>query len=281
MTGHRHPGSADLDGWLVFTLRPAGQAQGLSRRLRAHAARAINLPLLRLRPAGSGPALTTLTRGSADTRWLFTSPAAVRFTAALAPAALAPDGAVARSARADRVFAPGRGTAQALADHGITPVAIPETRFDSEGLLALPALAPPLQGELLLIGAPGGRDLLREQLSQRGLRVTPVTVYQRVPARVPARHWLIDASRYAHLAVILSSAAMLERLREAAPATALGHLHAHALLVVSSDRLAELAHAQGFRRCVRAASPSDRDLVDAVRAHRDRDHTRATTDQTD
>ncbi len=267
MAGTRRATSTDLDGWQVFTLRPAGQARTLLARLRAQGARASNLPLLRLRPAAARPVLATLARSSADARWLFTSPASVRFTAALAPATLAADGAVARAARADRVFAPGRGTAQALGDHGIAPVAIPDTRFDSEGLLALPALAPPLRGELLLVGAPGGRELLLAELGRRGLRVTTVMVYRRVPAQVPAGHWRIDDPDSGRLALIASSAAMLERLREAAPEAVLGQLYARALVVVSSDRLAGLAHAQGFRRSVRAASPSDADLVDALRAH--------------
>ncbi len=268
MSGTPRAVSSDLDGCQVFTLRPAGQARSLLTRLRGHGAAAGNLPLLRLRAAAAAPALATLAQAGLDAGWLFTSPASVRFSGALAPAALAADGPVAAAARRGQVFAPGRGTAQALGDLGIAPVAIPENRFDSEGLLALPALAPPLHGELLLVGAPGGRDLLREELGRRGLRVTALTVYERVPALVPARHWHIDQSPGRRLALIVTSAAMLDRLCETAPATELGRLQAHALVVVSSERLRERALALGFRCSVRAASPSDTDLVDALRAHR-------------
>ena len=267
MSGTPRAANTDLDGWQVFTLRPAGQARALLTMLRRQGATAGNLPLLRLRPATGAPALATLALAPADAHWMFTSPASVRFTAALAPAALTSDGVVARAASGSRVFAPGRGTAEALNDLGIAPVTIPESRFDSEGLLALPALAPPLHGELLLVGAPGGRDLLREELGRRGLRVTPLTVYQRVPARVPARHWLIDQTLGTRLAVIVTSTAMLDRLCETAPATVLRQLQAHALIVVSSERLSERALARGFQRSVRAASPSNTDLVDALRAH--------------
>lgn len=258
-------GSTDLAQWQVLTLRPAGQSQALLAQLRQHGARANNLPLLRLRPAGPTGVRKTLDAVSADARWLFTSPASARFLATLAPHWLTGKGPIARAAARGAVFAPGHGTAQALRSLDVMSVVVPETRFDSEGLLALPALRAPLTGELVLVGAPGGRDLLRTELARRGLQITPLNVYRRAPARLPPEQWHLTLQT-GHLALLVSSGRMLERLCEDAPAPTLDHLRRHALLVTTSQRLATQANDAGFPRTRLARAPADADLVDALRS---------------
>ena len=82
-------------------------------------------------------------------------------------------------------FAPGPGTAEALADAGIANVRIPATTFDSDGLLALPELASTSQGKRVLIfRGDGGREQLGDTLRARGAEVDYVVV---LPPREAAK----------------------------------------------------------------------------------------------
>ena len=164
------------------------------------------------------------------------------------------------------VLAVGRGTARALRRRGIdAPLAPP--RQDSEGLLAHAALQELRHHRVALIGAPGGRGVLREQLAARGAQLREVHVYQRVPPRLDRRHidallQLPDSAR-----VLLSSAEALQNLQQLLTAPAWARLTA-ATAVVSSERLAVAARAAGFVRIVLADSALSADLLDAARRAR-------------
>lgn len=258
---------APLAGWQVFTLRPAGQARELLSALRRAGARADNLAVVRLRDADPQALADVLARVATAQAWLFTSPAAARSCARLA-ARLGVDlfelgGALARAAMRGALFAPGPGTARALARLGIAPVAVPASRLDSEGVLALPALAAPLRGSVVLVGAPGGRDLLARELAARGARVEPLHVYRRQPATPAARalQALADCPRPMLLA---SSGQMLERLCQVLAPEPLARVRARARLVVASERLRELARTLGFAVARVAGSAQPQALVEAA-----------------
>jgi uroporphyrinogen-III synthase len=76
-------------------------------------------------------------------------------------------------------FAPGPGTAAALAAVGIAPARIPATTMDSEGLLALPELTDPAGERIVIFRGSGGRDALRDALVARGATVVQVDCYRR------------------------------------------------------------------------------------------------------
>ena len=61
-------------------------------------------------------------------------------------------------------FAPGPGTAEALASVGVTDVRIPATTFDSEGLLALPELSAVRGKRIVIFRGDGGREDLGDAL---------------------------------------------------------------------------------------------------------------------
>jgi uroporphyrinogen-III synthase len=76
-------------------------------------------------------------------------------------------------------FAPGPGTAEALAAVGIGGALIPATTFDSEGLLALPELSGAHGRRVLIFRGDGGREHLGETLRTRGAIVDYVACYRR------------------------------------------------------------------------------------------------------
>lgn len=241
-----------LNGRTLVITRPAGTAGAMARQIRARGGVPVLLPGLSLRAADDAVATRAALREALDAELLlFTSPAAVRFAAALLPL----------ETRAS-VLAVGQGSARALHRHGLTAQA-PEQRQDSEGLLALPVLQS-LQGRrVALVGAPGGRGLLRDQLRARGARLHEVQVYQRVPPRLGPRHLELVRHLPADARVLLSSAEALQNLQAALAPTLWQHL-CSVLAVVSSERLASIADTAGFSRVQQAASARGVDLLAAA-----------------
>lgn len=241
-----------LGGRTLVITRPVGTADALVRRVRAHGGVPLRLPGLSLRaPDDAQSARAALRRALAGDALLFASPAAVRFAAALLPL----------RTRAT-VFAVGRGTAQALRRHGLR-AQVPDERQDSEGLLALPSLRQVRGQRIALVGAPGGRGLLREQLAARGARVSEVHVYRRASPRLDRRHVEAVLRLPADARVLLSSAEALRNLQHALPAPAWVRL-CSAVAVVSSERIAVLARTAGFMQVRVATSACPGDLLVAA-----------------
>lgn len=76
-------------------------------------------------------------------------------------------------------FAPGPGTADALAAVGIGAIRIPATTFDSEGLLDLPELAAASGKRIVIFRGENGREFLGEALAALGAQVDHVSCYRR------------------------------------------------------------------------------------------------------
>lgn len=236
---------------MVVITRPAGTAAALARRVRACGGVPLLLPGLSLHGMADEMGLRVRMRTALDDQFLvFTSPAAVRFAAALAPL----------RTRAT-VLAVGQGTVQALRRHGVSALA--PSRQDSEGLLDLPATQALHGKRVALIGAPGGRGVLREQLAVRGARLREVQVYRRVPPRLDRRHVAAVLALPRSARVLLSSAEALENLVGLLPTPALDRLRA-AVAVASSARLAQAAREAGFTRIVQAGSALAADLLEAA-----------------
>jgi uroporphyrinogen-III synthase len=240
-----------LGGRTVVITRPSGTATTMVRQVRARGGQPLLLPGLALRAAlDETLARAQLRAALADDLLLFTSPAAVRFAAQLAP--LRTDAAV---------LAVGEGTARALRRHRID-ASVP-ARQDSEGVLAHPLLRDVRGRRIALIGAPGGRGVLREQLMRRRAELREVHVYRRAAPRLDQRHVDAVLRLPSSARVLLSSAEALRNLTHQLPVMALQRLCA-ATAVVSSERLATAAQAAGFTRIVRAASALGTNLLDAA-----------------
>ena len=242
-------------GCLVISLRPVGAHAGMRRAAAAHGARVLALSpwkLVARDRAGARPALAAALGAPLA---IFTSPAAVRAAAAIAPL---------EARRGQQRLGVGATTAAALCRAGVAGPLYPQ-RMDSEGLLAMPALGRVDGLDIGLVTAPEGRTFLTTTLQQRGARVLRADVYDRVP--VPPSPRAVAALRAlpasTPLALALSSGLALETLLGTLPADVLGRLR-HARVLAASGRLAELARGHGFDDVVQAADARPASLLAAL-----------------
>ena len=152
--------------------RPARQAAGFASRIAALGGAPVIFPAIVILPPAD-PAALARAHAALDGYdfAVFVSANAVEYGAPDArrwPAALV-------------ALAPGPGTAGALADAGIAGARVPDTTFDSEGLLALPEFAAPRGKRVVIFRGDGGREHLGETLRARGAHVDCVACYRRAP----------------------------------------------------------------------------------------------------
>lgn len=244
-----------LTGGTVVVTRPAATARGLLRSVRSLGGDALALPGLSLRaPRDMEQVRAALIAADAADVWIFTSPAAVRFSFQALPRLWIPPAA--------RVGAVGAGTQRTLARHRVQAFA-PRERHDSEGLLEVPELGNVRGQRIALIGAAGGRDLMASTLRRRGAVIDPVHVYERAPPRLQRRHFDALAQALDPLITLLSSGAALVNLVAELPPLLSTRLRGQTL-IVSSARLAALAREQGFETVIEAASALPVDLLDVA-----------------
>lgn len=146
-----------------------------------------------------------------------------------------------------RVAAVGSATTLALQQMGIVVNSQPAQDFNSEALLALPALQT-LQGRrCVIVRGVGGRELLGDTLRERGAVVDYLEVYRRVaPANDPAI--LSNALQQGAIDVItITSAEILHNLMLLITSPAEQHLLIACPLVVISERLKLIAENLGFK----------------------------------
>tara|TARA_B100002052_G_scaffold67445_1_gene60786 strand:+ start:899 stop:1675 length:777 start_codon:yes stop_codon:yes gene_type:complete len=151
----------------VWLTRPAGRAADWQAALEAEGVTVIAEPLIATEAVTLSPALQKQLRAAASADVVIaTSVAAIEALADMAPD-WSPRG---------RLLAVGQATADALAGFSGRAVARPD-RGDSEGLLAMDALAAP--GSVALLAGEGGRTLLADTLAARGAQVERLALYRR------------------------------------------------------------------------------------------------------
>jgi uroporphyrinogen-III synthase len=159
-----------LAGIGVLVTRPARQAAGLAQKLAAVGATPVIFPAIAILPPSDPAALARAHASLASYDYaMFVSANAVEYGV--------PDPR--QWPPALTAFAPGPGTAEALAELGIVGVRVPATTFDSEGLLALPELTAPRGKRVLIFRGDGGREQLADTLCARGAHVDYVACYRR------------------------------------------------------------------------------------------------------
>lgn len=244
-----------LAGVPVVVTRPAPQAARFAALLTEAGANPIPFPAIDIEPVElDAEARARLTPDSFD--WaVYTSANAVECSLRQLP----------RPTRT-RIAAIGRGTARALAAHGVAVDAVPTTTSESEGLLALPSFLEVRGCRILILRGVGGRTLLRDELTRRGAMVTLGEVYRRVRA-VPTPTDLTELERACEsgrAVVAVTSAEVLHALLELAPEERFPRLRDSALLV-PGERVAAAARALAWRGpLIIAHGAEDAAMVDAL-----------------
>lgn len=237
--------------WYLVSLRARGDHDAMRRAAVRHGGGLLPLSPWVLQPRGGEDSRRALAGALRAPVLVFTSPAAVRAAAGLQPL---------RPYPGQHWLAVGAGTAAALRRAGVASAQAP-ARMDSEGLLALPALA--AAKRVGLVTAPGGRGMLVPALEARGVAVERADVYERVPLPPTAT----DVDRLLALdtpaALALSSGEALQRVLAQLPAPAAGILRG-TVAVAASERLAGVARDNGWERVVVAGSPRPAALARAA-----------------
>jgi uroporphyrinogen-III synthase len=250
-----------LAGKTIVVTRPRAQAGPLAAAIGEAGGEAVIFPLLEISPArDSGPLNAAIARLNDYRLAIFISPNAVdhavpvilahgAWPATLTPAAVGP------------------GTVKALAAHGINGCLAPAERFDSEGLLALPALAGTVLAgrRVAIFRGDGGRELLAETLQQRGAQVDCITCYQRSGPTEDLEQ-LLKRWRQGQLAAItLSSSEALRHLLQGLDAEGLAYLQATPLFV-PHPRIADVARQAGLTN-IQLTAPADHGLLAGLCAY--------------
>lgn len=248
--GYATPPSPDP---IVVSLRPVGDHAAMRRAAAVHGLRVVALSPWRIAVRDDADTRRALRAALAADVVIATSPAAVRAAAVLAPL---------RTRRGQVWCAVGSATATALRRAGVAAPLSPE-RMDSEGLLALPALAEVRDRDIGLLTAPGGRDRIAPVLASRGARVLRADVYAReAVAPAPAALARLRACTGPLWLPVSSGEALLNALA-AVPDDLAARLRG-ARVLAASARLAAIAHDAGCTDVRIAAGPRPAQLLAAI-----------------
>lgn len=240
-----------LAGAGVIVTRPARQAGAFAHKIGVLGARPIIFPAIVILPPDDPAPLAAAHVALAHyAAAIFVSGNAAEYGVPQAPW---PSGV--------QAFAPGPGSAAALSDLGVPDVQFPGERHDSEGLLALPALAEPRGKRIVIFRGDTGRNVLGDALRARGATVDYVSCYRRVPPSAGVAGFADLLRRHeAHALTLTSSegATNLCQVLDDEARTLLAALPAFA----SHPRIAAHARELGLR-AVETAS-GDTGIIDAL-----------------
>ncbi|MFC4160316.1 fused uroporphyrinogen-III synthase HemD/membrane protein HemX [Chitinimonas lacunae] len=227
----------------ILVTRPAQQADRLAALLREAGAQPLLAPMITIADTSKPETLDEVLRRLDDYDLaVFVSPSALDRVMARRPAwpARLPAAVV------------GPTSAERARELGIDEVIVPSTSYDSEGLLAEPALAEMHGQRVVLFRGNGGRELLADTLAERGASVDIVEAYRRLPptlSQAELRH-LLEAGCDA---VTVSSSEALDNLFNLA-GEELAPLLRQQCFLVSHPRIGETARRHGVTRVLPTAA---------------------------
>ncbi len=235
-----------LVGLNIVVTRPREQAAQLARLIAQAGGQAILFPLLEISPvADPQPMRALVARLPQFNLAIFISPNAVRYgMEAIHAAGALPDTL--------KIATIGPGSARALRDYGGQDIIAPQDKFDSEALLALPALQQVTGWRVLIFRGDGGRELLGDTLKARGATVEYAACYQRAKPQQDVSTLLAADP---HVITVTSSEA-LGYLWDMLDSEARARLAALPLFVPHA-RIAEAAFKLRWREVVTTAAGDD------------------------
>lgn len=249
---------APLQGVGVLVTRPAAQAGPLCERIEQQGGTAVRFPVLEIIPPADPQAVRAISARLEQFDWaFFVSANAVQMalTVILAqrdwPTSL-------------RIAVIGKRSAEELQRFDLHADLVPERRFDSEGLLALPQMQQVAGAHCVIFRGGSGRSLLADTLRERGALVEYVDAYRRVRPSLDSGDLMARLGAGRIDVVLVNSVESLTNLLEMLGSSGKQLLMDLPLLVVS-ERLAKVAGELGFRRPPLVAdSASDAAVMDAL-----------------
>jgi uroporphyrinogen-III synthase len=243
----------------ILVTRPEPEATAFARLISAAGGEALRAPVLEIRElADLGPFHAVADRLESFDLAIFVSRNAVRRALALLeqrgkawPARL-------------RAAAIGQGSRAELEAHGFAGVIAPTEGFDSEALLALPALASIAGKRIVIFRGESGRKFLGESLAARGAQVEHAPCYRRAAPEAGARLRAAWAGGPVDAVTVSSAEALanLARMLQEVGLPRLGDIP----LFVPHARVAASAPAAGARRAI-VAGPGDAEMLAALVAY--------------
>lgn len=244
-----------LQGLHIAVTRPLDQAQSLCKGIEQHGGVAIEFPLIAVCALDDYQRFEQQITQLPDTDWaIFISSNAVDFAM---PHVLKTYGQLPGQLKFAAI---GQQTAHALTQYGVSKVLIPQNRYDSETLLALPEMQNVAGNTIAIFRGVGGRELMAETLKTRGAHVYFAESYQRINPQKTTEllnsQWQqnrLDA------VIVTSSEAMRYLLKMAADETWLQHV----TLCVNHERIAEQPRQLGLKVLV-AEAPGDEAMLQCL-----------------
>jgi uroporphyrinogen-III synthase len=242
-----------LAGLGILVTRPAQQAEHLAALIRDAGGQPIVFPALEIVDMPDvQPINRLIDRIQEFDLAIFISPNAVTKAMNLIRARRSLPGSL-------LIAAIGKGSRRALAEFGVTDVIAPDQRFDSEALLALPALRQVAGKNIVIFRGDGGRELLGDELVRRGATIEYAECYRRQKPRADSAQLLHLWARNELNAITITSAETLHNLFDL-----MGKLGQQWLkktpVFVPHERIAETARAMGLG-AVFVTPPGDEGLV--------------------
>lgn len=255
--------SGALAGRGIVITRPAGEAGRLAALVRDAGGEALLCPAIEILDVSKGmsDALAldaVIGRLDEFNMAIFVSPSAVdkAMTRIVAQRALPPT---------LRCAAIGPGSVRALARFGVSgvhDVIKPPAQYDSEGLLALPALHDVRGKRVVIFRGDGGRELLAQTLAARGAHVEVAACYRRGKPVFDAALLLDAWQRGQVAAVVVTSSEGLRNFVEHIGAAGQAMLK-NTPVVVPHPRIAAVARELGVAQVVESGT-GDEALLQAL-----------------
>jgi uroporphyrinogen-III synthase len=166
-------------------------------------------------------------------------------------------------------YAIGTSTAAGLAERGLNPIS-PGAQMSSEGLLALPELANVAGERVLIVKGDGGRETLKNVLSDRGARVDELACYRRSAPLLEPGQLAAKLADWQVQLILISSGEGLQNMLALLSTEESTNLR-NVGLIVPSLRVEKMAREAGFTQVWRTANASDEAFVSFLQQWRSGD----------
>ena len=230
----------------VLNTRPAHQSQHLTQWIEQKGGSVVSFPLLEIEPL-----IFSLPKKIKPDYFIFLSQNAV-------------DNFFSKKNLSDfpnaKIIAIGPATKNALLEKNIANVMTPN-QFNSEGILALPALQPILHQTIVLICGENPKPWLSENLQQRQAIVHMVFCYRRKPIKHPMEKTIEILKQYPINTIVCTSFESFLHLVTLFDKPSYQSWLFNKTLCVINDKMKQKALSFGFQKVVQASDATDKAII--------------------